>query len=63
MLVTCNSPAWNEYLKDHPLPFPYYVQYDIARNMPEYDSLTNKYSYDFILVWFGGDYVKHVLND
>jgi len=57
MLVTCTQAGWDEYLSRNPTPFIDCVSYDSVRNVEQYEALPDKYSYDMIIVWFGGAFV------
>ena len=37
--------------------------YDIVKTVEEYEALADKYKYDALVVLYGGEFMKHVLND
>jgi hypothetical protein len=37
--------------------------YDIVKTVDEYEALADKYKYDALVVLYGGEFMKHVLND
>jgi len=63
MLITCTHQGWDEYMARNASPFLDCVKYESVRSIEQYEALPDKYSYDLIIVWFGGAYVQHVLND
>jgi len=42
---------------------PLTEKYDIVNNAEEYNKLEDKYSYDVLVVLYGGEFMKNTLND
>ena len=63
ILVATPSQNFEEYLSRNKSPFPDFVQSDIVKTTDQYNALPDKYSYDVVVVWFGGIFVSSVLND
>jgi len=54
MLVCPQWEGWYHYRSQRALPFPAYVHVDVAETIEEYEALPDKFSYDCIIVHFGG---------
>ena len=63
VLVATPMSDFDEYIERNANPFPDFVTYDIVRSLDQYNVLSDKYSYDALIVWFGGLFVQTVLND
>ena len=63
VLVATPKNDFDEECETNGSPFPEFVHYDIIHTTEEYDALADKFSYDAIVVWFGGIFVQSVLND
>jgi phosphoglycerate dehydrogenase-like enzyme len=44
-------------------PLPANVSHDIVRSTEQYEALADKYSYDALVVLYGGPFVQNILND
>jgi hypothetical protein len=63
MLVTVDKVCWDEFLSRHPKPYPDFVDHDHVRSWQQYELLADRYSYDCVVVWFGGALTLQILND
>jgi hypothetical protein len=63
VLVAVNVSVWDDFLSRNPNPYPVFVQHDDIRSIEQYEALPDKYSYDIVVVYFGGPLTVHVLND
>lgn len=63
VLVAVNVTVWDDFFARNPNPYPEFVHHDDVRSIAEYETLPEKYSYDAVIVYFGGPFTQHVLDD